>query len=537
MIENENNFIKISPIHLSLKNNSLQTSISKDLSTIKSPDENPKKINIYKKNQTLKNFTKYISLIHYQNGNYSTISAHEPSIEIDKGKLNNSIFPAKLNFNSVKKKTYYNTIRFKPKKSINNFPSLKVNSQNNKILFRNGKIDIELPLNKLKNEHKVKSSDNILNLYRDRIDEDIINYDIAINNKKVINLKAEQIKFFSKISDDFKFFKKFINYISPRNKETLNSYLSKLSNLIESQRNILFIDNDGYNYLESPGKNEYNNINNAKSQEIKTKDKKKIDINEQKVHNLFNNEVIFKFLNSNNEYNIFLYKCFDLVFNELKELKENNMELVKKNYENDILLITKNKKLKETEKYLNSNEIKAFIYNKKKRENFMKELSIEFNQKKNKYVSNIYNLNYEIKELLLLLNRNKDYYNKFKEIEKREKTMHSEENHLKAHLTYQLEKKEAEFQNVLELNSDLNEKINKLEEIVNDLKNKNEDLKLQEVQYKTKIKKLFEIINERNEMVNMSNEELNYYIMKYNKEVKNHEYTLTLLKQVNKRFG
>ena len=115
--------------------------------------------------------------------------------------------------------------------------------------------------------------------------------------------------------------------------------------------------------------------------------------------------------------------------------------------------------------------------------------------------------------------------------------MHSEENHLKAHLTYQLEKKEAEFQNVLELNSDLNEKINKLEEIVNDLKNKNEDLKLQEVQYKTKIKKLFEIINERNEMVNMSNEELNYYIMKYNKEVKNHKYTLTLLKQVNKRFG
>ena len=48
------------------------------------------------------------------------------------------------------------------------------------------------------------------------------------------------------------------------------------------------------------------------------------------------------------------------------------MELVKKNYENDILLITKNKKLKETEKYLNSNEIKAFIYNKKKRENFIK---------------------------------------------------------------------------------------------------------------------------------------------------------------------
>ena len=41
---------------------------------------------------------------------------------------------------------------------------------------------------------------------------------------------------------------------------------------------------------------------------------KLVNIVEKKVHNLFSNQTIFKFLNINTEYNTILNKCFDLVF-------------------------------------------------------------------------------------------------------------------------------------------------------------------------------------------------------------------------------
>ena len=136
-----------------------------------------------------------------------------------------------------------------------------------------------------------------------------------------------------------------------------------------------------------------------------------------------------------------------------------------------------------------------------------------------------------MKDLLLLLNRNRDYYEKYKEIEKREKISTSENNYIKAHLTNEIAKKEAQFQNEIEMNNDLNEEIIKLEGIISDLKEKNEKLKLEEVQFNSKLQRLYNIINERNEIINMMNEELNSYYLMYKKELKSHETTKLLLSQ------
>ena len=124
-------------------------------------------------------------------------------------------------------------------------------------------------------------------------------------------------------------------------------------------------------------------------------------------------------MNINTEYNTILNKCFDLVFNELKELKEKNMELLKSNYENDILLNGKIKELKEIEKYLNLSQTKAFISNNKKKESLEKQLNSKYVEKENKYKIDLYKLNYEMRDLLLILERNKGYYDKYKEIEQR----------------------------------------------------------------------------------------------------------------------
>ena len=317
---------------------------------------------------------------------------------------------------------------------------------------------------------------------------------------------------------------------SEQNKLNIYSYLNQLSNLLEIQRNILFVDNINYNYLENPEKseNDKNDKINKDNQVIKSSDKKRINKSEQKIQNLFDNKTILKYMNINAEYNTTLIKCFDLIFNELKELKEKNNQILKINYENDILLSKKNKEL---DKYTNLNQFKKYIDSDKKKETIFQKKN---NKKENKYILDNYRLNYEMKDLILLLDRNRDYYNKYKEIEKREKINISENNYIKNHLTNELAKKDAQFLNEVEMNNDLNEEIIKLEGTITELKEKNEKLKIEEVQFNSKMQRLFNIINERNEVINMMNEEIDNYYLMYKKEIQSHQATKLLLSQYKK---
>ena len=540
----ENNLIRLSPTRHMIKNNSFQTSISKDLPTNNKSSENIISSNMNNSIQTINNLNKYVHILNFnkiqhKKNNFSSLaSLNIPPHETDKGSFTNTMLKGSLNFNPLMKKVCYQTIKLKPKRNTD-FPSLKLRIQGNKHFFRNGKIDIEKPLSQMKLENNIKSSDNIMELYREKIDENLVNKEFTITNKKVINFKSEQIKLFSKISGDYTNFKKFVNFINDRHKLTLNFYLSQLSNLIEIQRNVLFIDNANYSYFESKIKDQTlldKNINtNTSNVNIaKPKENKKIIIDEQKVHNLFNNKTMIKYLKINSEYNSYLYKCFDLIFNELKELKEKNMELLKANYENDILLNSRNKELKDIQKLLNSNQAKEFFESYRKKEDIVKNMGLKYNKKESKYLLDLYNLNYEMKELILLLNKNKEYYNKCKELEEKGKQSFRENMYMKAHLTSQLEKNKMNYKNELGINIDLNEHIVELEEDINKLKNKNEEMVLNEIQLDSKIKRLNDIINEKNENLRMMKEEMDYYYIRYKREILSHEATKVILQQYKK---
>jgi len=540
----ENNLIRLSPTRYMIKNNSFQTSISKDLPTNNKSSENIISSNMNNSIQTINNLNKYVHILNFnkiqhKKNNFSSLaSLNIPPHETDKGSFTNTMLKGSLNFNPLMKKVCYQTIKLKPKRNTD-FPSLKLRIQGNKHFFRNGKIDIEKPLSQMKLENNIKSSDNIMELYREKIDENLVNKEFTITNKKVINFKSEQIKLFSKISGDYTNFKKFVNFINDRHKLTLNFYLSQLSNLIEIQRNVLFIDNANYSYFESKIKDQTlldKNINtNTSNVNIaKPKENKKIIIDEQKVHNLFNNKTMIKYLKINSEYNSYLYKCFDLIFNELKELKEKNMELLKANYENDILLNSRNKELKDIQKLLNSNQAKEFFESYRKKEDIVKNMGLKYNKKESKYLLDLYNLNYEMKELILLLNKNKEYYNKCKELEEKGKQSFRENMYMKAHLTSQLEKNKMNYKNELGINIDLNEHIVELEEDINKLKNKNEEMVLNEIQLDSKIKRLNDIINEKNENLRMMKEEMDYYYIRYKREILSHEATKVILQQYKK---
>ena len=540
----ENNLIRLSPTRYMIKNNSFQTSISKDLPTNNKSSENIISSNMNNSIQTINNLNKYVHILNFnkiqhKKNNFSSLaSLNIPPHETDKGSFTNTMLKGSLNFNPLMKKVCYQTIKLKPKRNTD-FPSLKLRIQGNKHFFRNGKIDIEKPLSQMKLENNIKSSDNIMELYREKIDENLVNKEFTITNKKVINFKSEQIKLFSKISGDYTNFKKFVNFINDRHKLTLNFYLSQLSNLIEIQRNVLFIDNANYSYFESKIKDQTlldKNINtNTSNVNIaKPKENKKIIIDEQKVHNLFNNKTMIKYLKINSEYNSYLYKCFDLIFNELKELKEKNMELLKANYENDILLNSRNKELKDIQKLLNSNQAKEFFESYRKKEDIVKNMGLKYNKKESKYLLDLYNLNYEMKELILLLNKNKEYYNKCKELEEKGKQSFRENMYMKAHLTSQLEKNKMNYKNEVGINIDLNEHIVELEEDINKLKNKNEEMVLNEIQLDSKIKRLNDIINEKNENLRMMKEETDYYYIRYKREILSHEATKVILQQYKK---
>ena len=540
----DNYIIKHFPVRYKIKNNPFQTNISKELPTNNKSSENIISSNMNNSIQTIKNLNRYVHILNFNNiqnkRNYysSVASLNIPPQESDKGNFTNTMLKGSLNFNPLMKKVRYQTIKLKPKRNTD-FPSLKLKLEGNRHFFINGKIEIEKPLSKMKLENNIKSSDNIMELYREKIDENLINKDFTITNKKVINFKTDQIKLFSKISGDYTNFKKYANFINDRQKLTLNFYLTQLSNLIEIQRNVLFIDNVNYSYFESKIKDETNlnktlNTNTSNVNIAKPIENKKIIIEEQKVHNLFNNKTMIKYLNINSEYNSYLYKCFDLIFNELKELKEKNFELLKSNYENDILLNSRNKELKDIQKLLNSNHAKEFFESYRKKEDIVKNMGLKYNKKESKYILDLYNLNYEMKELILLLNKNKEYYNKCKDLEEKEKQTFRENMYMKAHLTSQLEKNQIKYKNEVGINIDLNEHIVELEEDINKLKDENEKMKLNEIQLNTKIKRLNDVIKEKNENLRMMEEEIDYYYIRYKKEILSHEATKVILLQYKK---
>lgn len=532
MKNNENNILKIFPVSLNFKNNSIQASFSKDFSLIKPKVE---KLDLFRKNNN--NSSNFININNYFN-NSSSSSAREQSIEGLKEKIFSAGLRTGFNYISpINNKTSFRTLKYRPKRLIN-FSNLKSDSKINKVLYSKAFVNFEkkefdpsvFNNKKLENNDKIraKSTNNILSSSKNKINLDFINKDNTINNKNIINFKTTQITLFSKFSNNYNNLKKYLSFTSNRTKAQLDSFLSKLGSIVESQRNILFIDNDDYYYFNSYNFDKDNIKNNIKTNNI--------NLEEKKCKYLFNNQVMFKFLNINAEYNSLLYNCLETVFNELKEVKENNMELTKANYEAEILLNMKNKELKEINKYLNSSRTKALILNSKSKEKIIKELNVKFNKKENKYLINMYKLNEEIKDLLFLLEKNKEYYNKYKEMEKKQKLNISEVKSIRNHLNYQLDKKNAQYQNELEVNEELNDQIYKLEENINELKDENSAIKLHEIEMNSQIKKLYMIISERNENINMINEELNYFYMKYNKEIKEHENTKIMLQQIKDKF-
>ena len=245
---------------------------------------------------------------------------------------------------------------------------------------------------------------------------------------------------------------------------------------------------------------------------------------------LVKNLIIFCF-DFNNNINHF---CNFLV-SELKNEKEQNMKLLKKNYEQELKLQSKIKELDELNKYLIRYDVSNKILLKKTNEESLGEIKGNFFQKENSYLITIYKLEQEIKDLTKLLAKNKDYYNKFKEFEKIIEEKNNLNDEMRFAFNKEINEKNVQYAIEKDKEEELLMKMKDMEIEFNKFKKEEEIIKLNEIELNSQIKRLKCISEEKNERIRMLNEELEYFMYHYQKEKKEHGYTYSALQALEKK--
>ena len=231
-----------------------------------------------------------------------------------------------------------------------------------------------------------------------------------------------------------------------------------------------------------------------------------------------------------------LINYLNLLYTELKLQISKKVFISKKSYELEAKLQSFSNQLTTLTKSLNSSEISKKIHNQKKKENLLSNIKQSYIEKENTYKLKIFNLQKEIKDLMILLDLNKDYYNKFKESEKKVEEKKKENDLMKFNYSKEIHNKNIEFAIEKDKEEELNMKVNELEENIKEFKKEKEKNKKDFIEFNAKIKKLNMIINERGENIFMLNEEMENYYNEFVKEKINHGNTLLSLQNLETRF-
>ena len=211
------------------------------------------------------------------------------------------------------------------------------------------------------------------------------------------------------------------------------------------------------------------------------------------------------------------------------------MKLLKKNYEQELKLQSKIKELDELNKYLIRYDVSNKIALKKAREETLGEIEGNFYQKENAYLLTIYKLEQEVKDLTKLLDKNKDYFNKYKECEKIIEEKNNLNDEMRFAFTKEIHEKNIQYAIEKDKEEDLLLKIKELEDSFKQYKKDDEKIKLNEIELQSQIKRLKSNSYEKNERIRMMNEELEFYIFNYEKEKKSHSYTYSALQALEKK--
>ena len=327
-----------------------------------------------------------------------------------------------------------------------------------------------------------------------------ISYSQDINVNSDLEFKTNYILKYAQNADNFYKFRKCNTMISEEKRRNYDELYTKLEKNIENQSRIFF-------------------------------DNKNFEDNQNESNNFQIKNMICFFYDYNNNIN----KFCNLLMNELKNEKEQNSTLIKKNYELNLKLTSKIKELDELNAYLNRYDVSSKLYVKKAKEQTIDQIKNKYYQKENSHLLSIYNLEEEIKDLTQLLDKNKEFYNKYIDTEKLVEEKKKQNDQMRFAYTKELHEKNIQFAIERDKQDELIMKVQELEEVILKLKDETERHKRTEIELQAQIKKLQMIIEEKIESIVMMNEELEYFMREYNKEKVNHKHTFQALQTLENR--
>ena len=372
-----------------------------------------------------------------------------------------------------------------------------------------------------------------------------------MNSNNDIEFKSAYVMKFSKISEEFNKLSNFADLFSETNdKRIFEENFTKLSKLIESQNNLLLnilnsnnnsnennnnisvinnfnITPTKLNFLNTNTKNQIKNKSNIDMKNIFTYTSNNLSINSNPMNSAMtstnfstekNNINEKKLIISWSSFIITLNKFLHKIFNEIHLHKKENEKIKKKSYRDELKLNNKINEVDGLKKYLNRFDINKKINSQIQKEFEIKQLKKEFKKKENEYMILIYKLEDDIRNLTILLEKNKYYYDEYKNISKEVDKNKRQKEILKNKFHKELQDTNVKILIEKDYQEELKVKIDKLNERIEEMKKEKENSKTVNIELQAKIKKLEMVIDERDENIKMLNEELEYYIRQSNME-------------------
>ena len=399
-------------------------------------------------------------------------------------------------------------------------------------------------------EKTFSSRENKKNLYHQKSENSFNNMLDSKNFSNYNNdseFKAKYILKLTKNSQEFNKLESFGELINDNdNRRIFTEIFSKLSKLVDYQTKI-YINNNDYN------SNNNNNsiIKNYNISPIKVNDS--IDSSTSRppirnnsnlnlpnylayTSNTLNNRSITNstsFVSSNNinikklmifwsEFIAYINKLLTLIFSQYSSSIKENTKLQKVSYNNERKLTNKSNELDELKRYLNRFDVNMRINQQIQKKKEIKELKQSYNKRENEYILSIYKLENEIKNLVLLLDKNKGYYDEYKNISKEIEKNRRQCEMLKNKFNKDLQESNTKILIEKDNQEELKLKVEELNKEINEMKLEREIWKKNNIEMQAKLKKMEMIIGEKEENIVMLNEELDCYLRKYDEEKFHH---------------
>ena len=428
--------------------------------------------------------------------------------------------------NKKNKNTFsFSMLKYKPKRLINfkginiPLPTLgKASLDYSKTLCSemNSEMKKSSTTNAFNSKPTIKKNSNINKI------EDLIKDDNLIEFKNIYILKYAQY------SDNFSKFHQYKEIITDAKKRDFEDLYSKISKSLEIQSQTLLNDLD----------NENKNINNICVSPYTTTSQMK----QGKNNNFLNKNGNISISNKKKilaicaDYSFYIIRFINLLLKQIKEYKNEIIKLLKNNHEYELKINTLTKELDDIKNYLNKYSISKRIFGEKEKENAIKLIKDKYTHKENEYIVSMYKLQDEIHSLMKLLEKNKNYYNKFKDVEKEVNNNKKNNDLLRLKFNKELHEKNLQFAIEKDKREELINQLNELNNTIKELKEQKDQQKRQEIEITAQVLKMKIVIDEKNESLMMMSEELEHYMREYNREKYNYQNTLTVLRALENRI-